>query len=199
MRWNVAGRPRRRHSVPDEQHRERLAAMQAHLAASLTGKSHSVLPPTFDAKRLALAAALLRQKRRKTLVYLLPCLLRFLGDDFERMFAAYVDESPGPPPEGTLADAMAFARFVATRHALSADAAREVLRMELGPRRFAWLRLENPHRLLFGFRSFRRRIGFLSLPLWWTGSVTSADSKTPGCAGPRPCGPGGRSSGGGAR
>ena len=199
MRSGVVGRPRRRQSVPDEQHRQRLAAMQAHLAASLTSPSQSALPPGFDAKRLELAAAMLRQKRGNTLAHLLPCLIRFLGDDFEKLFVAYFDEAPGPPPGGTLADAMAFARFVAARRPLSADAAREILTMKLGAKRFAWLRLESPPRLLIGLRVFGRRIRFLRLPLWWMGWVTSADSKTPGCAGPTPCGPGGRSSGGGAR
>lgn len=164
--------------MPDAEHRQRLAAMQARLVTALMRPSE-MSPTAFDADRLRLAASMLRQKRRKTLAYLLPALARHLGDNFEEQFALYVEESPGPPADGTLADAISFARFVVGRRALPMDAAREVLRMRLTVERLAWLRLSDRPCLLIGIRLFRRRVRFIRVPCPRKDGITSGDSRTP--------------------
>ena len=150
--------------MPEATNRQRLTETQARLAAALTKPSEAP-PHAFDPERLRLAASMLRHKRRKTLAHLLPRLHASLSAASETLYVAYIEVAPSPPPNGTLADAIAFARFVHSRRLLSPDAARELLLLILTTQRLACLRLQTPPCLLIGIRLFRRRVRFLHLPL----------------------------------
>lgn len=91
-----------------------LAHAQRELLAALVAGAD--VPPGLDAKRVAIQAAALIEKRRSVVGPMLPGLVDAMGESFSPLFRAYAAEHPRPVGGGR-ADAQAFLRYA---HAVGA-------------------------------------------------------------------------------
>ncbi len=108
----------------------------------------------FDSSRLRATAESLRRKRARSVARAWPILSRSMGPDFEALFLRYVAEFP-LPPEDSLEDGRAFARWSRRRDLLPADGRLEAMAFDLQRSHFPPLRLaflRRPPRFLVGFR-----------------------------------------------
>ncbi len=103
--------------------RSRLQARERELIHALRGEP---APAGIDEGMVALAAEGITRKRARQLARALPALATELGPDHPRTFAAFARAHP-PPDGGGVADGLAFAREIARKGPLSADALTEVL------------------------------------------------------------------------
>jgi hypothetical protein len=144
--------------------RAALAAQQARLVGSLTAAAPP--PEGFDAARVLLAAATLRNKRRRGVARAWPGLPSSLGEHFHDLFDAYASASPHPAAGGPAADARAFAEHLARSGRLPEPARLELAlaRCRRGfPLRAVLLR--DPRRLLLAARLPGWGVRYLRVPL----------------------------------
>ena len=148
--------------VPDA--RVALASQQARLLGSLTAAAPP--PHGFDAARVVVAAATLRNKRRRSVARAWPSLTTSLGERFRDLFDAYASASPHPAEGGPAADARAFAEHLDRSRRLPPSARLELVlaRSRRGfPLRLALL--GHPRRLMLAVRLPRRGVRYVLIPL----------------------------------
>jgi hypothetical protein len=112
--------------------RAELARRQAELVSALAGRRPP--PDGFDARRLEIAAAALRDKRVRAIARAWPRLAR--TPDFAEAVERHVRSVPDPPPSGPLGDGRAVARALAASGGLPWEARLELLGADL---RWRWL------------------------------------------------------------
>jgi len=109
--------------------RDDLARRQAEVVSALVGEEAP--PAGFDAARLRLAAAGLREKRAHAIARAWPRLARALGPDFADAVERHVRRLPSAPPSGPLGDGRALARSLAAEGRLPWEGRVELLSAEL--------------------------------------------------------------------
>ena len=110
-------------------------------------------PAGFDAARVSVTAATLRNKRRRSVARAWPGLAAALADQFSGLFDSYASAAPYPAEGGPAADARAFAEHLDCRGQLPPAARLDLLlaRCRRGfPIRAALL--ANPRRLMLAVR-----------------------------------------------
>jgi hypothetical protein len=130
--------------MPSVDARVELAVRQGALVDALV--AGAPVPPGFDERRVAIAAAALQDKRTREVAHAWPALAASLGSDFSARFGTYARLNAAPIEGGPWADGLAFVTNAVARRELE-PAARAMRDRAVATHRIVRGRLVDRHRM----------------------------------------------------